>query len=129
MSYNKVVLHGRLTAAPELRVTQSGKKVATFTVAVNRDSSSAETDFIPCVAWEKKAEFVEGYFGKGQEILLDGSLNSRSYSDKEGKHRTAYEVIVNKIDFCGKKVRDTERYEPQQQTFEDLGNDGGELPF
>ena len=137
MSYNKLTLHGRLTAVPELRMTQSNKQVCTFTVAVDRDSAQEATDFIPCVAWEKKAVFVSNYFTKGQEILLDGSLNTRSYTDKEGKHRTVQEVIVNKIDFCGPKgtaARDKDGTErtpyipPSTTTFEEL-DEGGELPF
>lgn len=135
---NKIFLHGRLTAVPELRMTQSNKQVCTFTVAVDRDSAQEATDFIPCVAWEKKAVFVSNYFTKGQEILLDGSLNTRSYTDKEGKHRTVQEVIVNKIDFCGPKgtaAREKDGTErrpyipPSTTTFEELQDDGGELPF
>ena len=134
---NKIFLHGRLTAVPELRMTQSNKAVCTFTLAVDRDSSQKATDFINCVAWEKRAEFVNNYFTKGQEALVCGSLNMRSYTDKEGNHRTVAEVIVDKVDFCGTKnaARDNtgaERepaYPAQQQTFEELDDQTGELPF
>ena len=135
MSLNKIFLHGRLTNIPELRRTQNDKSVATFTVAVDRDSKSQQADFINCVAWEKRAEFVCSYFTKGQEILLEGSLNTRSYTDKDGNHRTVQEVIVNKIDFCGPKgtaARDKDgterRPKMQEDTFYDV-EDGGELPF
>lgn len=135
MSLNKIFLHGRLTNIPELRRTQTDKSVATFTVAVDRDSKSQQADFINCVAWEKRAEFVCSYFTKGQEILLEGSLNTRSYTDKDGNHRTVQEVIVNKIDFCGPKgtaARDKDGTEctpkMQEDTFYDV-EDGGEIPF
>ena len=94
MSLNKIFLHGRMTAVPEMRKTQSGKSVCTFTLAVDRDSAQQATDFINCVAWERRAEFVNNYFTKGQEALVVGSLNSRQYKDKEGNNRTAWEVIV-----------------------------------
>jgi single-strand DNA-binding protein len=133
---NKIFLHGRLTAVPELRMTQSNKAVCTFTLAVDRDSAQKATDFINCVAWEKRAEFVNNYFTKGQEALVCGSLNMRSYTDKEGNHRTVAEVIVDKVDFCGSKnaARDgdgTERKPTvqEQQQFEELTDDDGELPF
>ena len=134
---NKCFLHGRLTAVPQLRMTQSNKAVCTFTLAVDRDSSQKATDFINCVAWEKRAEFVNNYFTKGQEALVCGSPNMRSYTDRDGNHRTVAEVLVDKVDFCGTKnaahdkggqEREPE-YPAQQQTFEDLGDDDGELPF
>jgi len=133
---NKIFLHGRLTAVPEMRMTQSNKAVCTFTLAVDRDSSQKATDFINCVAWEKRAEFVNNYFTKGQEALVCGSLNMRSYTDKEGNHRTVAEVIVDKVDFCGTKnaARDSDGYErkpavQEPQQFEELADDDGELPF
>lgn len=126
---NKVVLHGRFTKIPELRKTNSGKSVCSFILAVDRDSTSEDTDFITCVAWEKRAEFVNNYFTKGQEALVFGSLNMRDYEDKQGNRRTVAEVLVSQIDFCGPKhaARDTNGNE-RKPVFEELPNDG-ELPF
>lgn len=135
MSLNKCFLHGRMTAVPEMRKTQSGKSVCTFTLAVDRDSAQQATDFINCVAWERRAEFVNNYFTKGQEALVVGSLNSRQYKDKEGNNRTAWEVIVDKVDFCGPKNAARDRSGEERRpdvsttTFEELNDDPGELPF
>jgi single-strand DNA-binding protein len=135
---NKTYLHGRLTAVPEVRMTQSNIPVCAFTVAVKRNSSNGETDFIPCVAWRERATFIAQNFTKGQEILLEGSINNRSFTDKDGNHRTVNEVIVNNVEFCGPKG--TAAYDregnyrkpelpPSSTTFEELQDDGGELPF
>lgn len=127
---NKIFLHGRLTKIPELRVTNSGKQVATFTLAVDRDSSSDQVDFINCVAWEKRAVFVSNYFTKGQEALVCGSLNIREYTDKNGNNRMAAEVIVDKVDFCGPKntaARGKDGAE-RKPVFTEVDDDG-ELPF
>ena len=126
---NKIQLHGRLTAAPDLRQTNSGKAVATFTLAVDRDKDS--TDFIPCVAWEKRAENAHAYFDKGQEAVVCGRLTTRKYEAKDGTTRTAYEVVVETMDFCGSKRTSAEtperpKYPPSSGT--DL-DDGGDLPF
>ena len=126
---NHVTLHGRFTSTPEIRKTNTNKSVASFTLAVDRDKE--HTDFINCVAWEKKAEFVGGYFDKGQEAVVNGRLTSRQYKDKEGKNRTAFEVMVENIDFCGKKDRAETPEKPryQEPPFTDLSDDDGELPF
>jgi single-strand DNA-binding protein len=122
---NKVMIHGRFTTEPELRKTNSGKSVASFTIACDRNKES--TDFIPCVAWEKTADLLAGYFGKGQEAIVSGRMTSRSYTDKECKHRTAYEVMVETVDFCGKKGDRMETPERPQVFTEE--QDDGELPF
>ena len=103
---NSVILMGRLTANPVLRVTTTGKNVCTFVIAVDRGvSKSGErtADFIPIVAWESTAIFVEKYFLKGDMIAVSGSLQTRPYEDRDGDRRTAYEVVVREISFCGKK--------------------------
>lgn len=135
MSLNKIFLHGRMTAVPELRKTQSGKSVCTFTLAVDRDSAQRATDFVNCVAWENRAEFVNNYFTKGQEALVMGSLNSLQFKDKVGNSRTAWEVVVDKVDFCGPKNaahdRGGEERRPemeQPRIYEDPDEDG-KLPF
>lgn len=105
---NVVALVGRLTADPELRQTPQGTSVATFSLAVQRNFASKgterQTDFINIVAWRQTAEFVTKYFKKGQLMAVDGSIQTRSYQDKEtGKNRTAFEVLANNISFVESK--------------------------
>ena len=104
---NNVVLMGRLTADPELKQTPSGVFVTTFTVAVNRSyvkqGEERQADFISCVAWRGTAEFITKYFLKGQMIAVQGSIQTRSYEDKQGNKRKAVEVVVEKGYFCGNK--------------------------
>lgn len=104
---NQVVLQGRLTAAPELKETQSGNKVCSFTLAVERNFVKAgeerKTDFFRCVAWRNTAEFLVRYFTKGQMLILEGFLEIRQYTDKEGNPRTMTQVVVDNLHFCGKK--------------------------
>ena len=91
---NNISLVGRLTADPELKQTQSGISVTSFSIAVDRPGSKDTTDFLPCVAWRQTAEFVCKYFRKGQRIGLIGKLTSRKYEDKNGNPRTAYELSL-----------------------------------
>ena len=104
---NKVILIGRLTKDPELRYTQSGTGVATFTLAVNRRFSNQngerEADFINCVAWQKSAEFVANYFKKGQEMALEGRLQVRTYDGNDGQRKWVTEVVADQIEFVGAK--------------------------
>ena len=103
---NVVVIMGRLTATPELRTTNSGISVTSFSVAVNRNYSkdgNNQTDFINCVAWRNNAEFITKYFGKGQMIAIRGSLQQSSYTDKDGNNRTAFEVVANNVQFVESK--------------------------
>ena len=104
---NKVLLIGRLTKDPELRYTQSGTAVASFTLAVNRRFSNQngerEADFINCVAWQKSAEFVANYFRKGQQMALEGRLQVRSYDGNDGQRRWVTEVVAEQIEFVGSK--------------------------
>lgn len=102
---NRIILMGRLVADPELRQTPNGISVATFCVAVDRNyqsknSSEKQTDFINCVAWRQTGEFISRYFAKGRMIAVEGSLQTRSYEDKTGAKRTAYEVIVDQAYFA-----------------------------
>jgi single-strand DNA-binding protein len=104
---NKVILHGRLARDVEVRYTQSGKAVTSFTVAVNGVGENAKTDFIPCIAWEKTAENISKFFSKGKEILIeDGRLQTRSF-EKDGVKRYVTEVVVNRFEFCGSKSADS----------------------
>jgi single-strand DNA-binding protein len=104
---NVAVLMGRLVADPELRQTPNGVSVTTFTLAVDRSyvKSGAErqTDFIDIVAWRNTAEFVCKYFRKGQLAAVQGSIQTRSYTDKEGNKRKAFEIVADNVHFAEPK--------------------------
>ncbi len=102
---NRIILMGRLVADPELRQTPNGISVATFRIAVDRNyqsknSNERQTDFISCVAWRQTGEFISRYFAKGRMIAVEGSLQTRSYEDKTGAKRTAYDVVVDQAYFA-----------------------------
>jgi len=100
---NIAILTGRLTRDPELRTTQSGVPVCSFTVAVDRRFKNAsgerEADFIRCVAWRQTGEFISKYFRKGNKINVTGSIQTRSYDDKDGNRRDAVELVVDNAEF------------------------------
>lgn len=102
---NKVILMGRLVADPELKTTPSGVSVTSFRIAVDRNyvkqGEERQADFIDIVCWRQRAEFVCKYFGKGQLIALDGSIQTRQYQDKNGNNRTAVEVVADNVYFTG----------------------------
>ena len=138
MAFNKVILMGRLTADPELKQTQSGTAVTSFSLAVDRKYSKDEEkkcDFITIVAWKQTAEFICRYFKKGSAILLCGELQTRSWKDNQGNTRYATEVVANEVSFCESKVAQNSSqsncgYVPQaytQPNFEDVRDD--DLPF
>ena len=107
---NTAILMGRLTAAPELRHTPNDIPVITFTLAVERSYAKSgeqrQADFIDIVAWRYTAEFVSRYFQKGQLVAIRGSIQTRTYTDKEGKKRKAFEIIADQVHFAEGK-RDT----------------------
>jgi single-strand DNA-binding protein len=117
---------GRLTADPELRQTQNGTSVTSFTVAVDRRFQREQTDFINVVAWKQTAEFVEKYFKKGAMIALRGSIQQRNYEDKNGNKRTAFEVIADEVSFCGSKADKPQT--PNDDDFEEIPI-SDDLPF
>ena len=104
---NRAIIMGRITANPELRQTQGGVSVLSFTVAVDsrftNQNGERQTNFIHCVAWRHTAEFISKYFVKGQMIAVDGSLQSRNYVDKNGNNRSVLELVVESVSFCGSK--------------------------
>ena len=105
---NHITIMGRLTKDPELRRTGSGIAVASFTVAVDRDysgkdSGEKETDFIDCVAWRQTGEFVSKYFTKGRMIVVDGRLQIRGWTDKDGNKRRTAEVVADNCYFGDSK--------------------------
>ena len=140
---NKIVLMGRLTRDPELRRTGSGTAVTSFTLAVDRDfktqSGEKETDFIDIVAWRTTAEFVSKYFTKGRMAVVEGRLQLRDWTDKEGGKRRSAEVVADNVYF-GDSKRDAEAggyHAPaygapaggnRADDFQEIEDDG-ELPF
>ena len=105
---NICALQGRLARDPELRQTNTGKQVATFTLAVDRGRRDANgksvADWIPVIAWERAAEFAYKWLTKGQMVAVDGRLQSRTYTAKDGTNRTVLEVVANNINFWGSKA-------------------------
>ena len=122
---NVLAMIGRLCQEPEIKMTQSGKRVVSTTLAV--DGYGDHTDFIPVVFWEKTAEFVGRYFHKGDRIGVTGMVQSRRYTDKEGNNRTAIEIIANRADFCESKGKSID-VQGEQESFEEIEGDG-DLPF
>lgn len=102
---NKVILVGRLAQDPEVRYTQNGKAVASFSLAVSRffGQGQKETDFIPIVAWEKLAETCGNNLTKGQRVLIEGRLQIRSYEANDGQKRRVAEVIAQNMEFLERK--------------------------
>ena len=109
---NRVYLKGNLARDPELRTTQTGKNVASFSLAVDRPysrkndtqaSNQPTVDFLNCVAWSYHADFVQKYLQKGSSILVEGKLHTRSYQTKDGTKRNITEVVVDNIEFTGPK--------------------------
>ncbi len=140
-SFNKAILLGHLTADPELKQTQSGLSVVSFSIGVNRRAAKdaePKTDFISIVAWRQTAEFVSRYFKKGMPILVCGSVQVRGYTDSQGVKRVVTEVVADEVSFAESKRTADERtvqpnstYVPDayaQPKFEDVSEQDG-LPF
>ena len=152
---NRIILMGRLTRDPELRRTGSGTAVTSFSLAVDRDfksqSGEKETDFIDIVAWRNTAEFVSKYFTKGRMAVVEGRLQIRDWTDKDGGKRRSAEVVADNVYF-GDSKRDAESAGPYSggysapsggrspapsgfgapdmgDQFAELSDDDGELPF
>lgn len=104
---NSICIMGRVTKDIELKTTQTGISVTSFDVAVNRKRAdkdgNRQTDFFTCVAWRHSAEFISKWFRKGDMIAVEGELQTRKYTDKNGNERTAYEILVDNAYFCGGK--------------------------
>ena len=139
---NKVVIMGRFTKDPELRRTGSGTAVTSFSLACDRDfksqSGEKETDFIEVVAWKNTAEFVSKYFGKGRMAVVDGRLQIRDWTDKDGNKRTTAEVVADNVYFADSKR--SESNDNQKENFNALSGrlsddfvpiseEDGETPF
>ena len=151
MSLNHITVMGRITKDIELRRTDSGVAVASFTVAVDRDfkgkNGEKETDFIDCVAWRQTGEFVNKYFSKGSMAVVSGRLQIRSWTDKDGNKRRNAEIVADNVYF-GDSKRDSAdggcAPAPAYGTpvgrgysapagghseFAEIGEEDGELPF
>jgi len=127
---NTTIIQGRLTRDPELRATNTGKSVTSFTVAWSEKYGESEQKlFLPCVAWGTQAEFVSRYFAKGQEIIVDGRLTSRKWQDKDGNNRETTELIANRIHFCGSKQSNSEKVSADVEDDFTPFDDGEDLPF
>lgn len=133
---------GRLTAAPEQKVMQNGKELCTFSVAVRRrfgkdENGNPISDFPNCVAYGQLSVFICRYFGKGDMIDISGVLQSRKYTDRDGKNRTVWEITAENAEFCGGRNEGARRNEntvssmsesEKPVTFDTLPNDS-DLPF
>ena len=105
---NHVVIMGRMVRDPELRQLDNGTSVTSFSVAIDRNyvdktTNERQADFLNVVAWRQTADFVCKYFHQGDMIALEGSLQSRKYTDKDGNNRIAIEIVASNISFCGGK--------------------------
>ena len=125
---------GRLTKDIEVRMTSSGKKVATFTLACRRTKDA--TDFISCVAWEKRAELLEAYTRKGSQIFVEGTVTARSYDDPIVSGRKVYvtEILVDNVTLCDSKPTETRTTQvplptPEVDPTNVLEFDDDSLPF
>lgn len=131
---NRIILMGRLTRDPELRHTQSGTAVASFSLAVDRDfkdqSGEKETDFIDIVAWRGTGEFVKKYFTKGRMAVVDGRLQVRTWVDNDGNNRRSYEVVAASVYFGDSKRASSDSDAAQAGEIMEVPEDEeGELPF
>lgn len=145
LNFNKIILGGRLASAPELKQTQGGIPVCSFSIAVNRRGKSGEervADFFNVTAWRQTAEFVSKYFTKGSSIMIVGSLQNRQWTDAQGVKHYATDVIADEVSFVDSRSESTAAqadragaYVPAAYTaptaapsFEDVGKDE-DLPF
>ena len=132
---NRIILMGRLTRDPELRRTGNGTAVASFSLAVDRDYKSQdgerETDFIDVVAWRSTAEFISKYFSKGRMAVVEGRLQVRDWTDKDGGRRRSAEVVADNIYFGDSERTVSDSDTPAQSgEFQELPDEEeGELPF
>lgn len=135
---NKIVIMGRLTRDPELRRTQSGTAVTSFTIAVDRDfkgqNGEKDTDFVDIVSWRNTAEFVSKYFTKGRMAIVEGRLQIRDWADKDGGKRRSAEVVADNVYFGDSKRDDALQpnsagVQATSGDFAEISEDDGALPF
>ena len=138
---HRVIVMGRLTDNPELRHTASNIPVTTFTLAVERNFNSGDervTDFLDVVAWRNNAEFISKYFAKGQRVCVEGSIQVRSYTDRDGNKRRAWDIVCDRAYFAeGRRDGGTRSNEGQAPAINNAGSNefaefednGDDLPF
>lgn len=132
---NDITVMGRITKDIELRRTESGTAVASFSIACERDfkaqNGEKSTDFFDIVAWKNTAEFVERYFGKGRMIVIRGRLQTRTWKDKEGNNRKSVEIVADNVYFGDSKKSEASTAESYSATteFVPLDEEDGNLPF
>ena len=142
---NRIIVMGRMVRDPELRTTNTGTPVVSFTLAVDRDFKPKDgekaTDFLDCVAWKHTAEFVSKYFAKGRMAIVEGRLQIRDWTDKEGNKRRTAEIVADQVFFGDSKREETGSFgdtydaqpvaQPMAQSsgFVELKDDDGDLPF
>ena len=137
LNLNKVVLCGRLTADPELKQTQNGIAVVSFTLAVNRrftrgadGQGNSQADFINCVAWRQTAEFISRYFHKGSSLCVTGSIQTRTWTDNTGAKRYATDVVVDEAMFVDSRSDSNQSsYVPDAYGSPSFSNMGEALNF
>lgn len=130
---NTAILMGRLVKDPEMRSTQSGTPVCSFTLAVNRRGKDDGTDFLDIVAWSKTAEFVSKYFTKGQLVAVKGRIQTRTWEDQQGNKRKSTEIVAEEVHFAeSKKSGGNEQVGDPMAALGGFGmlpGDDGDLPF
>ena len=133
---NRIIIMGRLVRDPELRTTQSGVSVTSFTLAVDRDFKSRDsgeksTDFIDVVAWRQTAEFVCKYFTKGRMAVVSGRLQVRPWTDQEGNKRYSTEIVADHVYFGDSrpKAQEGDASQPPEDFVPDFSDLDGELPL
>jgi single-strand DNA-binding protein len=128
---NSINLTGNICNDLELKSTQSGKSVITVNLAVKRPFTKDTTDFIPLVVWEKNAEYLSRYGKKGSRVAVSGKLTTRKYQDKDGKNRTAFEVVCDNVELMDSKSEADSAptfNPPKEPNYEEVDPDG-DLPF
>ncbi len=135
--FNSITLLGRLTRDPEIKTIGEDKKVANFSLAVDRPGKGDDKncDFVPCQAWDKLAGIIGEYCTKGKQILIQGRLQMRKYTDNEGNNRTAAEVVVNTMQMLGSKAEgkgdaaDLEAVSTDEDGFTLVSTNMSDIPF
>lgn len=134
---NKVILGGRLTADPELKMTPNGVPVCSFSIAINRRFATDQVDFINCLTWRNQAEFLCKYFRKGSSVCLVGSIQVRNWTDQNGQKRYVTEVLADEVNFVDSKSDNEQKsgntapapqYDQEAPTFTEISLDE-EVPF
>ncbi len=116
---NQIFLIGRLTRDVELRTTPTGKQVANFSLAVDKKSGEG-ADFVNCIAWEKTADLLQQYTGKGSKVHVQGSLQSREWETKEGQKRKDWEVVVTDVTFLDPKTESQQSVQEQDKSDDNI---------